>query len=814
MRTHDLSQHVHRIGYHFPSAVVAAVCMELGLYLTATGKALPFQGTNVVQPRHREDPEMSQVQINTEARDVLKDLFPGIPDNDLNQIIKTAFQKGQRKVGTAVELPLARRAQLAVVAHIRHVYTDYDKLLKATSFHEARSLVEDRTLAKLVEWRGDDENGKTVLEDVFREVIVISDDEDDSDAEDDVLKPHDRDYSVEVISSKPRVEVLQPTPINHANTGSKDSQPGFPEDDAPSGFRVIPRDNRRKKVDRRGFSRYQAWDRAINQYRNFAKNSQEEHMPPRDPNRHYNAGQLIQAPIELGQENFPQRTSRPRHVSVPPHGLSNSKPNRPDIAGFKPPLEHHKLFPVAESPYEKQAAPLSSQPQGRSSPYHENNTSNHRGETPNAPVFVSGPKEVHQKSRDYFGHYPRTTGLPYVENSFNPQDRVLPSIEAPPPAENKTLDNGSLDHLSRRMLGDFSIRSMSPHHALPQETQRLPHEISTGEQSSKRRRMAYYDQAASNNPRYDTGSTTTLREPNTGTRYVAVGRPLPGEETQDGAYIDVRKRWVSPRLPPSTVNVPPRTIAEPSYRKPYDLNGQVSSLPPHPQALHHKPRISERVQAVPITRHPPLADGGYNAVAPVPTTTLREPAVYRSSHRPGVDKLPAVPGLPVRRNPDRTITNERVLVPQDFYPKRHYAEDFVRAVDIREPIPVEPPKARLPASRVPGGRDLPTTSFPREAYTHVLPSRPPDHRHFVRSSALGHTTVENSYGHTQPGYATSVRHYERRPETTYDFPRPLHEVQPLLSTAREPPRPMYVRTLDRPRVQSSLPEERPIIIVD
>jgi hypothetical protein len=37
--------------------------------------------------------EASQITINTDARDAMRDLFPNIPDKDLNQIIKTAFQK-------------------------------------------------------------------------------------------------------------------------------------------------------------------------------------------------------------------------------------------------------------------------------------------------------------------------------------------------------------------------------------------------------------------------------------------------------------------------------------------------------------------------------------------------------------------------------------------------------------------------------------------------------------------------------------------------------------------------------------------------
>lgn len=93
MRIHNLSQHVHRIGYHFPSAIVANVCMDLGLYLTATGRAMPFYNVGSNEGSLRINSEASQITINTEARDVLRDLFPNIPDTDLNQIIKTAFQK-------------------------------------------------------------------------------------------------------------------------------------------------------------------------------------------------------------------------------------------------------------------------------------------------------------------------------------------------------------------------------------------------------------------------------------------------------------------------------------------------------------------------------------------------------------------------------------------------------------------------------------------------------------------------------------------------------------------------------------------------
>lgn len=63
--------------------------MDLGLYLTTTGKVVPIRGVGGnIRPNNAD-----QITVNTEARDALRDLFPNIPDNDLNQIIKTAFQK-------------------------------------------------------------------------------------------------------------------------------------------------------------------------------------------------------------------------------------------------------------------------------------------------------------------------------------------------------------------------------------------------------------------------------------------------------------------------------------------------------------------------------------------------------------------------------------------------------------------------------------------------------------------------------------------------------------------------------------------------
>ena len=122
-------------------------------------------------------------------------------------------------MGTAKDVALVRRAQLAVIAHIRHVYTDYDRLLKRHPWPEARALVEQPTLDKLIEWRGDEDDAEE-MDDILREVIVIPDDDDEEEQEEEnmmhenpsSLEKVERDRSVEFIPT----ENLQTEAIDYA----------------------------------------------------------------------------------------------------------------------------------------------------------------------------------------------------------------------------------------------------------------------------------------------------------------------------------------------------------------------------------------------------------------------------------------------------------------------------------------------------------------------------------------------------------------------------------------------------------------------
>ncbi|KEF57184.1 uncharacterized protein A1O9_07374 [Exophiala aquamarina CBS 119918] len=268
---HELSREVHRIGFHFPTQVVAQVCSYYGIRLTSGGKVIDeskddqlFSRVYQRGERPKVDEPKDQVTINTEAKQTIKDLFPNIPDKDLFQIIKTAFQLGDGKVGTAEEIPLVRRAQLSVVAHIRHVYTDYDKLLRKVAYNDARHAVEQSTLARLVEWRGDDDRAdeatKHAAADALREVIVISD-EDDSDSEGSYEPVVHDDVRVEELATS----AYAPAPGRQVSPDPSIQYPGQHIRTASQAARHYR--PTQDEIAQRDLSRYAVWDQAKQDYR-------------------------------------------------------------------------------------------------------------------------------------------------------------------------------------------------------------------------------------------------------------------------------------------------------------------------------------------------------------------------------------------------------------------------------------------------------------------------------------------------------------------------------------------------------------------
>jgi hypothetical protein len=215
-----LSHHVHRVGHHFPLEIIDLACSKFGYtYDERHGLRLATDAdrSNWIQRRF-EDYAKRQVngrpttekETRSQIYGAIREMFPKIPEADTQAIVTHAFEEGTNRVGNAKELTLARRVQLGVLAHIRHSYTDYDKLLKTVGWSEARSRVEPVSLAKLKEWRDETGVQSDEMEETFREVIVLDDDDDEASSGDDSgSTPDEREQSMEIVSSRATARDLQ-----------------------------------------------------------------------------------------------------------------------------------------------------------------------------------------------------------------------------------------------------------------------------------------------------------------------------------------------------------------------------------------------------------------------------------------------------------------------------------------------------------------------------------------------------------------------------------------------------------------------------
>ncbi|UPX18917.1 uncharacterized protein EKO05_0009200 [Ascochyta rabiei] len=213
-----LSHHVHRVGHHFPLDIIKLACSKFGYEYDEDS------GLRKTRTSDRENWMIQQVESYSTRQALhgrpttekgtkdhisgaVREMFPKIPEADLSSIVNHAFEEGTNRVGNAKELSLARRVQLAVVAHIRHTYTDYDKMLKTGSWMEARQKVEHVSLAKLKEWRDETGEQSNEIEDTFREVIVLDDDEDETSDGGDT--PDEREQSMEIVSNRVTAHDIQ-----------------------------------------------------------------------------------------------------------------------------------------------------------------------------------------------------------------------------------------------------------------------------------------------------------------------------------------------------------------------------------------------------------------------------------------------------------------------------------------------------------------------------------------------------------------------------------------------------------------------------
>ncbi|KAH6885776.1 hypothetical protein B0T10DRAFT_84356 [Thelonectria olida] len=392
-----LAHQVHRVGHHIRETIVDEARASLGQPPLSNIPPI-FGGSPEPIPK-------SQEEYNVQVDAAIRDLFPRIPNTDRQMIIEHAFNrgstfKGEKPVGLSTDITLARRVQLAVLAHIRHTHTRYDNLLKETTWQNARKVVESLCLDTLVKWRGDEETGRDQLDEILREVVVISDSEDDDSDQD------SDDSSVMEIEPPPRPAV----PLRVESIAAGQAAPARRRTPKPANGQNGPltparaqgkvqkkkRKTSAEKKGQRGFKRYHAWQEAIRRYRE--ENSSELQPAPMDrpPNPSY-LPQHQPAP----RPTAPYASHEFRNVSEPRISASIAGP-APTENGYvaQPPSYAHHAVNIARRSY----SPL------QRAPVHDK---------------VMSPREVH---RDSPGSR-RPVSL--VTNRL--QDLLVPSIEPASP---------------------------------------------------------------------------------------------------------------------------------------------------------------------------------------------------------------------------------------------------------------------------------------------------------------------------------------------------------------------------------------------
>ncbi|ETS78743.1 hypothetical protein PFICI_08596 [Pestalotiopsis fici W106-1] len=305
----SVHSHTHRLGYHFRERIVDQARDSL----TASGVIMPQK---IASGRPESIPK-DRNQILKEADAVLRDLFPRIPNSNRIDILRHSFDKdnkffnGREKVGMAGDLPLSRRVQLAALSHIRHTMTRYDDLLReGQKWENARKAVEQPCLDIIVKWRGDEETGRDQLDEILREVIEISDDEDsDEDSTEEEQVPAAARLAVPSDPGPNAAEAHAlaqnpPAPSRASSARSPRHQPLVISLVSPAPPRKLTRKER--KAARQTQQRFKRYEQVAETFRRVPGS-------PRSPRDKYASGSLpematVSVPRNLEYVREPERT--------------------------------------------------------------------------------------------------------------------------------------------------------------------------------------------------------------------------------------------------------------------------------------------------------------------------------------------------------------------------------------------------------------------------------------------------------------------------------------------------------------------------
>ena len=136
------------VGYHVPSVVVAEA--RKLREETQERRAVARAKSAVARARR-------ETRYKNEFAQRIVELFPGIPTVDAEAIAKMSCEVGSERVGRTKMLELDKKVELAVTAHARHNYTDYEEHLEDVSdtdeYIDLRREIREEVDAVLDKWR-------------------------------------------------------------------------------------------------------------------------------------------------------------------------------------------------------------------------------------------------------------------------------------------------------------------------------------------------------------------------------------------------------------------------------------------------------------------------------------------------------------------------------------------------------------------------------------------------------------------------------------------------------------------------------------
>ncbi|KAM3445400.1 hypothetical protein NHJ13734_000527 [Beauveria thailandica] len=158
-----------RKGYPFMTALCRRKTLAAGQTLYVVRAGSRTQGLRA--PRHiinecykEEEQTRATRRATVAARDTsarslfeaaLRLQFPEMPAVDVEQVLQRTLRKRSGRVGRTSKLGTEDKVRLAVTAHVRHMHTDYDELVRGEASREdARKMVYGPVRSVLAGWEG------------------------------------------------------------------------------------------------------------------------------------------------------------------------------------------------------------------------------------------------------------------------------------------------------------------------------------------------------------------------------------------------------------------------------------------------------------------------------------------------------------------------------------------------------------------------------------------------------------------------------------------------------------------------------------